>query len=128
MNRSPALYGDGPAPAPGGPERLPSLWFGLLAGPAAWALQLPLVYALAVWSCDHVGMAALHVVSVLAVAAALAGGFAAWRNLRRLESPADASAGTRRLMALLCLMTAGLFGLVALGSWLAVFLLSPCPA
>ena len=128
MNRPPARYGDGPGSAPAGPERLPSLWLGLLAGPMAWALQLPLVYALAVWSCDHVGMAALHVVSVLAIAAALGGGFASWRNLRRLDSPADAGAGTRRLMALLGLMTASLFGLVVLGSWLAVFLLSPCPA
>lgn len=124
----PPLYGDGPAPEPGGAERIPSLWFGLLAAPLAWAVQLPLVYALAVWSCDHVGMAWLHVVSVLCVVVAAAGGHAAWRNLNLVAVPADASASTRRLMALLGLMTATLFGLVVIGSWLAVFLLSPCPS
>ncbi|HYJ31687.1 MAG TPA: hypothetical protein VE326_00540 [Candidatus Binatia bacterium] len=129
MNGAPAtLYGDGPPPTPGAPDRLPSLWFGVLAGPVAWAIQLPLVYALAVWSCDHVGMATLHVVSILCFAAALAGGFSARRNLRLVRDPAGASAETRRIMALLGLMTSSLFGLVVLASWFAVFLLSPCPA
>jgi hypothetical protein len=111
-----------------GRDRLPSLWFGLLAGPVAWTIQLPLLYALAVRNCDHVGMASLHVVSLLCVVGTLAGGHAAWRNLQARREPSDAAAGTRRLMALLGLMAATLFGLVVLWGWLAVFLLSPCPS
>jgi len=108
-------------------SRLPSLWFGLLAAPVAWTIQLPVVYGLAVRACDHVGMIVLHLVSVLCILAVIAGGTAAWRNLQAVHEPAAESASTRRIMSLLGLMGAALFGLVVLDSWLAVFLLSPCP-
>lgn len=120
-------HDEGPGPVPGARDRLPSLWFGILAAPVAWALQLPVIYGLAVRACDHVGMASLHVVSVLCVVASVAGGYVAWRNLQAVHEPAAESASTRRMMSLLGLMTALLFGLVVLDSWLAVFLLSPCP-
>ncbi|MGE5178317.1 MAG: hypothetical protein ACM3PF_04400 [Bacteroidota bacterium] len=111
-----------------GRPNLRSLWFGLLAGPVAWAVQLPLVYTLAVWSCDRVGFAWLHVVSILCLVAAGLGAWVSSVNLRSLAEPGQASPDARRLMSLLGVMTGALFAIVVLCSWYAVFLLSPCPA
>jgi len=116
------------AARPPGERTLPSLWFGLLAAPVAWGIQLLLVYALAVWTCDNVGLAGLHVVSLLCFVLVLAGARAAWKNLHTLSGNADASPATRRVLALLGVMASSLFAVVVLGSWLGVFLLSPCPS
>jgi hypothetical protein len=89
------------------------LWFGLVAGPAAWALHEMLSYAVAGQACtDGVARlgplgeggvrALLVVIAVGAVAAALAGMMVSWRNLRALRSAPETSPsrGRMHLMAL----------------------------
>ncbi len=102
-------------------------WFGLLTGPVAWSVQLTLAYALSSWTCDGDTLAPLHVASLLCLAAAAAGGVAAWRWWRSLGGwPSDhdeAAAGRTRLMLLLGVMTGTLFSLVIVAQWLAAVVL-----
>ena len=63
-----------------------ALWFALLAGPMAWALDLDASYVLvwpAIWAQDKT---ALLVVTVLTLALTAAGAFVGWRQLRRLPA------------------------------------------
>lgn len=106
------------------------LWFGLTAGPTAWALHEMLSYAVAGQACtDSVATlgplgeggvrALLAVITVAAVAAALAGAMVSWRNLRALRSAPGTSPGGGRmhLMALagLLVSTMALVGLLYAG-------------
>jgi putative membrane protein len=117
------------APRPATRNPLPSLWFGVLAGPLAWAIQLSALYALAVASCGGAGTAPLHVVSLLCLIVALLGFHTARRQLRSMRGEEEnPTIGARRMLALLGILLESLFVLVMIATWAAVFLLSPCPA
>lgn len=103
------------------------LWAGLLAGPVAWVVQLQAVYALSAWATERDRPAALHLVSLLCVAATLGGGLLAWRAWRAVGGwPTGAEApavGRTRYLAVLGVMTGGLFVIVIVAQWLAVVIL-----
>lgn len=99
-------------------------WFGLVAGPLAWALDQQVSYALVPWSCntDHHGL--IHLVGVATLL--LAGGGAvvaahAWRRARGVGTD-----GQTQFVALLGLLLCLLFGLVVLVDELAKFYFDPC--
>lgn len=101
------------------------LWTGILAGPAAWSVQLALSYPIAQVTC-HASFASqhpgtLHAIAFGALAAVAA---AAWlpRPLRHASHPRV------RFMARLGLLTCALFALVVIATWFPVFVLHDCQA
>lgn len=62
------------------------LWFAIFVGPMAWAADFGLSYGLTQWACAAGSSRLLLVFSALALAAALAGVFAALRAHRGLSS------------------------------------------
>lgn len=107
------------------------LWIGLLAGPAAWAVQLQTVYTLAPWSCDHSNLLPLHLVTSLCLAGAIGGGWLAWKKWQEIGGwpggDEDVDSGRVRLMSVVGIMSSALFALVILAQWFAVVMLDPCP-
>ena len=106
------------------------LWFGLLAPPLAFLLNLQLSYVLVWQACltGHHGV--LHLVPLGALLLALGGGVSAWYNWRRTrEAQSNTTAGMlprSRFMAETGLLSSGLFILVIVAQWLPNLLLSPC--
>jgi hypothetical protein len=114
---------------------------GFLAGPVAWAVQVQAAYALAPSRCGHSHWP-MHLVTFLCLAGALAGGWVSYRHWQgvggRLSSrpwegvggwPSDhdePDLGRSRLMAVLGLLSAGLFALVIVANWIAVTMLTAC--
>jgi hypothetical protein len=69
------------------------LWYGVFAGPVAWALDLQASYFMVQTACDSGRPLLLHAVSLLTFLAALAGLFLSWRAWTRLRGEAGASTG-----------------------------------
>jgi hypothetical protein len=104
------------------------LWFGILAGPIAWALQLQFEYVLAQLSCyGRMSDAALHWVSAACLAIAVLGLVAAVHAMKAMTAAGEASLTRRYFMSLQGLMTSGLFSLVIIAQWISVAMLSSCP-
>jgi hypothetical protein len=106
-------------------------WTGLLAGPAAWALQMQVGYTLVPWACAHdVQAVSLHAVTVVALLLTAIGGFISWRSWRRAgrEWPEDEGGATARsrFMAVSGLIISAMFFLVILMQGIASFILHPC--
>jgi len=105
-------------------------WAGVLLPPVAWSLQLQAQYPLVTYVCDHGGAAVLHLVTLAALAAALAGGFLALGVWRRAGSTWPGHEGVpvvrARFMAALGLLAAALFGLLILTQGAAAFVFHPC--
>src|SRR3712207_9559088 len=66
-----------------------ALWAGVLAGPVAWAMQLVTVYALVPWAAKAHRMTVPHIVTVVLLLGALAGGLVAWRRWRSEEHTSE---------------------------------------
>jgi len=81
-----------------------ALWMGVFAGPVAWGLDESVSYSLAPTACAAGAKLPLHLVSLAALALALAGLFAAASAWRRVGGERDAGEGPvrgrRRFMAL----------------------------
>jgi hypothetical protein len=114
----------------GGLNRI--LWAGSLAGPVAWFTQLEAVYALAPGYCGPRGRLGLHLVSLLCLTVATAGGcvtcnewvVAGHAGASRSD---EALAGRARFMAALGFLACLLCVLLILAQWIAICLLDPCP-
>ncbi|HEX2208262.1 MAG TPA: hypothetical protein VHG93_11320 [Longimicrobium sp.] len=109
-----------------------ALWFAVLAPPLAWMLGLNAGYGLVRVACARDTSLSLHLVGLLTLLLALAGGWVAWREWNRTgrEKPGEAG-GTlprSRLMAVLGLMASALFSLAILEQWLASLFFNPCMA
>lgn len=107
-----------------------ALWFGLLAGPAAWYLHLNVSYGLVRLICLHGNSWLLHLTTLAMVALAAAGAWVAWGNWRRIGEPeittGPGTLGRTRFMALGGLMMSGFFLAIILLAWIPDFLLDPC--
>lgn len=112
------------------PEGLLALWFGVLAGPIAFLLNLQLNYMLTPWVCERGGEAVLHVVPLIFLVIVAAAGWVSLRNWRRTGSEWRADGGgvipRSRFMAVLGVLTSILFVLVILAQWIPNLFLSPC--
>ena len=106
------------------------LWFGILAGPLAFLLNLQLSYMLVQPVCVTALHLVLHLVPVGALLLTVSGGVSAWWNWRRTgQAESSKAAGVlpcSRFMAGVGLLTSGLFILVIVAQWLPNFILTPC--
>jgi hypothetical protein len=118
-----------------------SLWFGLLGGPAAWALRLVVSYAFVPVACLQGWQVWLHVLSALFFVIALIAALVArrrWQTLRETDEKTVAEQVTReqiidewswkrsRFMAHLGLLMSSFFALVILAEWSATLFIDPC--
>lgn len=106
------------------------LWFGLLAGPAAWFLHLNISYSLVRFICFHGHGWLLHLTTGAALVLAAAGAWVAWRSWNLIGAPevtnGPGTLGRTRFMALGGLMLSGFFLTIILLAWIPDFLLHPC--
>jgi hypothetical protein len=112
--------------APGAPV----LWTGILTGPIAWAADLMVRYSLVHWSCGMQQTMVLELISSLTLVLVIAGGVVAWRALVRTPSRAATDGGRPvdrgRFMALLGVLTSGLFALVVVAGAVPQWILDAC--
>jgi hypothetical protein len=106
------------------------LWFGILAGPLAFLLNLQLSYMLVQPVCVTAHHLVLHLVPVGALLLTVSGGVSAWRNWRRTGQAESSEAGgvlpRSRFLAGVGLLTSGLFIVVIVAQWLPNFILALC--
>jgi hypothetical protein len=106
------------------------LWTGLLAAPAAWALDLTISYAVVQWTCSSQHIFVLHLITLGALAMAAGGAAASWTALQRLpeaalnDGPRPIDRG--RFMALLGLLVSALFGLTMVANAVPRVMLDAC--
>lgn len=101
----------------------------MLSGPAAWALNQLVGYALVKPACSADARFVLVAVAAVAFAITVAGGWKAWTLWRRLRH-ASPDGGRRedrsQLLALGGVTLNALLGLLILTSGAAIFLVGPC--
>jgi hypothetical protein len=118
----------------GAPTAVGRLWYGILAGPAAWTLQLAISYPLAQLSC-HAQFRSQHpfTMQVIALAALLtivSGGATAWHALKAVPADAASDGGRSidrtRFMAGLGVLSALFFTLVVIATAIPTWILHAC--
>jgi hypothetical protein len=108
-----------------------ALWSGVFAGPIAWLIQFQTRYSLVPWVCATQHRFVLHLVALVFLAVALAGGVLSWGNWVRSgkqwpSDTEDESAGRKQFLALLGIMMSGIFALVIIAQIIPAFLIDPC--
>lgn len=107
-----------------------ALWCGILAGPAATALNEGLNYVLDQHACSTGHFYVLHTVSAFALLLTASGGFIAWRQWQQTKEAGDDEGGTPRdrshFMATLGIAASFFFALVIVAMSVPHFILSPC--
>jgi hypothetical protein len=107
-----------------------ALWAGVLVGPTATLVQLQANYALVLWACGAGREWPLHLVSALALAAAVGAALLSWRNWRLAGAGwEDGGAGViqrGRFMAVVGIFVSAHAALIVVAQWLAVFAYGPC--
>lgn len=107
-----------------------ALWFGLLAGPAAWFLHLNISYSLVRLVCSSGQSWLLHFTTLATVLLAAAGIWVAWGSWKRVGQPGvtkgAGTLGRSRFLALSGIGLSGFFLLIILLAWIPDFLLHPC--
>jgi hypothetical protein len=105
-------------------------WFGVLAPPIAWLLNLEFGYSLAHAACHGSGMVPVHLASIAALIIAGLGGAVALANWKRSGSdwPGEATGVVQRsrMLAALGLGNAALFLVMIVSQWIPAFVLDPC--
>jgi hypothetical protein len=106
------------------------LWLGVLAAPLAFLLNLQADYYLTYRLCPGGRLLILHLVTILFLLAAAAGGFIAWRNWReagRVWPGEDASVAERsRFMAAVGLLLSAIFVVLLIAQLIPQFIFHPC--
>ena len=101
------------------------LWFGILSGPVAWAINLQLRYALVSWACGRKAGWFFTLIGLPFFLVCCAGAFAAWRGWTRGRE--EGSFPDRvRFMALSGLALSLIFALTIVASTIPDFFLRPC--
>jgi hypothetical protein len=104
-------------------------WAGLAAGPACWAINTQLNYALVPWFCGR-GLNVVPVIAAVLIAVSLAGAVWSWLAWSRYEGPSlqlpeqDGHPGS--LLAGLGVAAGVLFALVIVMQGVAGLILGPC--
>ena len=105
------------------------LWWGMLIGPAAWALDQGISYGLTQHACSTGHFYVLHVATVVFVLLALTGVFTGWRQLSKNRDGKE-EGGTPRdrswFMAFLGILLSVGFALVIIAMAVPKIILSPC--
>jgi len=108
-----------------------SLWLAVLGAPTLFLWHPQTNYALVDWACFTHKRWVLPVVSAVYLAAILAGGITSWAELHRscgstTEPGVIVPVARHRTLAILGVMSAGLFFLLVLAQAIATFILAPC--
>ena len=110
--------------------RIGRLWAGVLLGPAASLLGLQTGYVLVERACATGQLLPLHLPFAGCLLVALAGGLLGWREWRgwgsRPASDQGGPEGRSRFLALLGMLSGGIFGLTVLAMCSAAFFYHPC--
>jgi len=106
------------------------LWWGISAGPVAWALDLGLSYALDQHACSTGHHYVLHVITVVCALIALSGLLAAMSGWRKIPEDSDLHHGRRRdrayFQALLGTILSIAFFVVVIAGAVPKWVLPPC--
>jgi hypothetical protein len=106
------------------------LWTGILAGPAAWACDLGVSYALVKWTCTTQRQLVLLAITPVALGVVTAGAVISWLALRRTAADSAPDGGDplerARFMAMLGLATNALFALAILAGGIPRWVLDAC--
>jgi hypothetical protein len=106
------------------------LWTSMLAGPAAWGLNLQVGYALVKWACSREAPYVLALVAAGALAITIAGLATGWSCLSKVRDSADEQGGREidrsYFMAIVAIGLNALLGLHILTTAFPPFVLSPC--
>jgi hypothetical protein len=110
-----------------------SLWFGIVAGPLAWAALLQTNYVLSYVACEQRHTWMLHLSAAVALLIVAAGAFATWKAApppgpddMPSADPADAAIVRARFMATGGLMLCAWFALVIIATEIPPLVLQPC--
>jgi hypothetical protein len=113
--------------------RLAALWFGLFAGPLAWAALLESNYVLSYVACEQRHTWMLHLSAGVALAVVAAGATSSWRAAyppraddAASTDPVDTAAVRARFMATGGLILCAWFAVVILATEIPALLLHPC--
>jgi hypothetical protein len=118
----------------GAPTAIARLWFGILAGPTAWVLQMMVSYPLAQLSC-HAEHRSQHVLTLQLIALTAlfiiaSGAATAWQALRAVPEGASSDGGRSidraRFMAGLGLMFAAFFTLIVIATAIPSWFIHAC--
>ena len=105
-------------------------WAGVLAGPAAFLIQLQVNYALVPWACTTGHWFVLHLVSLLALLLVSLASLIAWRIRGRITREARDRAAEpllrSKFMAEMGLLTSALFLLLIIAQEIPNFVMHPC--
>jgi hypothetical protein len=111
------------------PGEILRLWAGILTGPLVALLEQGVQYLLVPGACAGGRELPLHLAALVALLLIAGAGMVALREWRRAGTVADDAAGARarsRFMAIVGVLTTGIFGLVVAAHWLAVLVLGAC--
>lgn len=110
-----------------GPRRQ---WIGLFLAPAVFFARLQLAYVIVPWACVTGGRVWLHLVDILAVALALAGGWIAWSVQRASDADSRPDGGDAisrtNFLGVVGVGTSALFALLLAAQAAAGIVISPC--
>jgi len=111
------------------PVSIAVLWWGILIGPAAWALDQGLSYAIDQHACSTGHFYVLHLASAAGFLFALTGVLVAWRQLAFVRDGPDEGGSPRDrswFMAWLGILMSSIFGLTIIALAVTKIVLSPC--
>ena len=112
------------------PRRALRLWIGVLGWPALWAIQFQTVYLASEWGCYAWDFRWIHVASIAALVLSLPAvwtAYSEWRAVRVGTDDENSNQDTRRrFMAILGLLTGGLFTAAIVATWLPMLSGVPC--
>ncbi len=102
---------------------------GMLAAPVGWLLHLAVSFSLVETLCRTGSAWIHHAVAAAALAIALPGGWAAWKEWR--STPRDEESAPRgrhrtHFLAISGMVNSAFFGLIIVLTWAAAFVIPPC--
>lgn len=111
------------------PVSIAALWWGILVGPTAWALDQGVSYAIDQHACSTGHFYLLHVASAAAFLFALTGALVAWRQLICVRNGSEEGGSPRDrswFMAWLGILMSLVFALTIVALAVTKIVLSPC--
>ena len=109
-------------------SKIPLYWIGVALGPAAWAINLQTIYAIAPHACARPTSATI-ILSIVMTLVATSGTLISLRGIRhhRPAERTEAQGGhARHFMAWLGVGSGAIFALVILNQLTAAMMISPC--
>ncbi|HEX8775632.1 MAG TPA: hypothetical protein VF735_18825 [Pyrinomonadaceae bacterium] len=107
-----------------------ALWAGVLVAPMAFLSNLQVNYTLAQKLCPGGHTSLLHLMTIIFLVIAAAGGLVAWRNWeragRRLPDEAEDTSTRDRFLGSLGVMISALSFLIIVAQWIPQFIFNPC--